>query len=288
MMPDSPQPSISFLLRKAQASLVEAVHLGADEARVEASMLLCRALGDVNRAWLIAHEQDAVSPEQRAAFDALLQRRMTGEPIAYILGEREFYGLSFKVTPAVLIPRPETELLVELALQRLPQHGRLLDLGTGSGAIALSLAHERPDAQVTAVDASSEVLEVAQVNAMRLKLDNVRLLHSDWFSTLHGERYDIIVSNPPYIAANDPHLHRGDLRFEPLSALSSGRDGLDAIRLIAGLAPSHLESRGWLMMEHGYDQAVRVQELLKLAGFSEVFTAPDLAGIERVSGGYLA
>ena len=274
-----------MLLRETQAALADALALPANEARIEAAMLLCRALGDVSRAWLIAHEQDVSSPEQHAAFDMLLQRRLAGEPLAYILGEREFYGLNFNITPAVLIPRPETELLVELALQRLPQHGRVLDLGTGSGAIALTLAHERPDAQATAVDASKAALEVARENVKRLELRNAHLLHSDWFSALTGESYDLIVSNPPYVAAADPHLQQGDLRFEPISALASGRDGLDAIRSIVIEAGSHLNAGGWLLFEHGYDQAVAARILLLQAGFTEVFSTKDLSGIERVSGG---
>ena len=218
---------------------------------------------------------------------ALLERRLGGEPIAYLLGEREFYGLTFKVSPATLIPRPETELLVELALQRIPQLGarRVLDLGTGSGAIALSIAHARPNAEVVAVDASAAALEVAQFNTQQLALGNVRLLQSDWYAALHGERFDMIVSNPPYIAAGDAHLAQGDVRFEPSSALVSGTDGLDDIRRICAQAKAHLKSKGWLLFEHGYDQAAPVRALLRQAGFAEVFSARDLAGIERVSGG---
>ncbi|HEX5364202.1 MAG TPA: peptide chain release factor N(5)-glutamine methyltransferase, partial [Gallionella sp.] len=202
--------------------------------------------------------------------------------------EREFFGLNFKVTPATLIPRPDTELLVELALQKIPQQGRVLDLGTGSGAIALSIAHARPDAEVIAVDASPEALEVAQDNARRLKLANVRLLHSDWFSALQDARFVLIVSNPPYIASADAHLEQGDLRFEPRTALASGSDGLDDIRRIIADAKAHLLADGWLLFEHGYDQAERVRELLRQAGYAEVFSAHDLSGIERVSGGRAA
>jgi release factor glutamine methyltransferase len=217
----------------------------------------------------------------------MLQRRLQGEPIAYILGEREFFGLSLKVTPATLIPRPETELLVELALQRIPVHGhfRVLDLGTGSGAIAISIAKNRPDANVVAVDASEAALQVARENAQRLGVANTSFLQSEWFSELGGQRYDLIISNPPYVAAGDVHLSQGDVRFEPVSALASGADGLDDIRRIAGQAGDFLEPGGRLLLEHGYDQAAQVRDLLTKNGFLEVFSAKDIAGIDRVSGG---
>jgi release factor glutamine methyltransferase len=241
----------------------------------------------VNRAWLLTHPEQLLSDEQQARFTALFERRLSGEPIAYLLGEREFYGLTFKVSPATLIPRPETELLVELAVQRIPQHGtfRVLDLGTGSGAIALSIAHARPNAKVVAVDASTAALEVAQLNMQRLDLGNVRLLHSDWFGALQDEHFDIIVSNPPYIAADDAHLTQGDVRFEPPFALVSGTGGLDDIRRICAQAKAHLNVNGWLLFEHGYDQASQVRALLQQSGFTGIFSARDLAGIERVSGG---
>lgn len=277
--------TIGRLLRRAQAALAETQLSTESEVRIEAKMLLSHALGKVSPAWLIAHEDEAVAMERQTVFDAALQRRLGGEPIAYILGEREFYGLKFKVTPATLIPRPETELLVELALERLPQRGRVLDLGTGCGAIALSIAHARPDTEVTAVDASRQALEVARENARQLKLRNARCLHSEWFSALADERFDLIVSNPPYIAADDPHLQQGDLRFEPRSALASGADGLDDIRTIIRQAKDHLVPGGRLLFEHGYDQALQARELLQAGGFAAVFTARDLAGIERASGG---
>lgn len=221
-------------------------------------------------------------------FSELLQRRLHGEPMAYIMGEREFYGLTFKVTPATLIPRPETELLVELALQRIPATGpcAVLDLGAGSGAVALSIAHARPQAQVHAVDVSPQALGVARENAARLALSNVAFFMGDWYAPLPGgNRYDIIVSNPPYIAAGDPHLQQGDLRHEPPSALTSGPDGLDDIRRIAAGAQAHLAPQGWLLLEHGYDQGAAVQRILRGAGLAEVFTARDLAGNDRVGGG---
>lgn len=277
-------PSIQSLLTQDRAALESALSLDSSTARIEAQMLLQHVLG-VSRAYLIAHADDMIDEAKLTAYQALLQRRLNGEPLAYILGEREFFGLNFRVTPATLIPRPDTELLVELALQRIPHGGRVLDLGTGSGAIALSIAHARPDVEVTAVDASPEALEVAQENARRLNTGNVRFAHSDWFSALSNERFDLIVSNPPYIEEADVHLQQGDLRFEPRTALASGADGLDDIRRIVADSKDHLKEGGWLMFEHGYDQAVRARELLEAGGYSEVFSARDLSGIERVSGG---
>jgi len=276
--------SIHHVLHNDEKSLKTALALDSAAARIEIQMLLQHTLG-VSRAHLLAHPEQALNEAQETSYRTLLQRRLAGEPLAYILGEREFFGLSFKVTPATLIPRPDTELMVELALQRIPQHGRMLDLGTGSGAIALSIAHARPDVEVTAVDASPEALEVARGNAQRLNIANARLLRSDWFSELAGERFDLIVSNPPYIAEDDAHLAQGDLRFEPRSALASGADGLDDIRRIVTDAKQHLPPGGWLLFEHGYDRAAEARRLLGKAGYGEVFSARDLAGIERVSGG---
>lgn len=279
--------TIQSLLTLDRAALESALSLDSSTARIEVQMLLQQVLG-VNRAYLLAHSDQQLDEMQQAAYRALLQRRLAGEPLAYILGEREFFGLNFRVTPATLIPRPDTELLVELALQHVPQRGRVLDLGTGSGAIALSIAHSRPDALVTAVDASADALEVAQENARRLEIGNARFVHSDWFESLAGERYDLIVSNPPYIENADVHLQQGDLRFEPRAALASGADGLDDIRRIVVDAKSHLNEGGWLMLEHGYDQAERARGLLVASGYAEVFSACDLSGIERVSGGRYA
>ena len=257
----------------------------------------------VSRAYLLAYSERCLNDSEQTRYEALLQRRLHGEPIAYILGEREFFGLLFKVTPATLIPRPETELLVELALRHLsPLPGarpkvfrtsgegwggglRILDLGTGSGAIALSITHARPDVEAVAVDASSEALTVARENAAKLGMNNVTFMQSDWYTALDTQHFDLIVSNPPYVAIDDPHLQQGDLRFEPSSALVSGSDGLEDIRRIVDKAPAQLKSSGWLLLEHGYDQAAQVRELMQLAGFNAVFSARDLAGIERVSGG---
>ena len=277
---------IQEILGNDSKQLEASLNLDSTAARIEVQCLLQVVL-QVNRAFLLTHPEHSLAADQNAHYRALFERRLSGEPIAYILGEREFYGLNFKVSPATLIPRPETELLVELALQKIPQQGefRVLDLGTGSGAIALSIAHARPGAEVVALDVSQEALEVAAENARHLNIGNVRLLHSDWYSALHGEYFDMIVSNPPYIAMNDAHLSQGDLRFEPRTALTSGADGLESIRLIISQSRAHLHNGSRLLLEHGYDQAEQVRAQLQQAGFAAVFSARDLAGIERVSGG---
>jgi release factor glutamine methyltransferase len=280
-------------LLEAQRQLAGALGLPTSEARIEAQVLMQNALGGVARAWLISHDSDLLSPEQSSAFDRLLQRRLQGEPVAYILGYREFYGLEFTVGPGVLIPRPDTETLVEAALQRIPlapspqrgSHCRVLDLGTGSGAIAIAIAVHRPSASVIAVDRSEAALEVARRNAGALRASNLQVLQSDWFDALHGQVFDVIVSNPPYIAAADSHLQQGDLRFEPSGALASGADGLDDIRAILAQAPAHLASDGWLLLEHGYDQVERVAEMMRDLGLKQVDHAADLSGIQRVTFG---
>ncbi len=278
--------TIEAALKESKAALELRLGLDSRAARIEAQMLLQQTL-HVPRAHLVAHSGQCLNAAQESAHKALLQRRLAGEPMAYIFGEREFFGLTFKVTPATLIPRPETELLVELALERLPSGRtcRVLDLGTGSGAVALSIAHARPSTQVIAVDVSKAALAVARENVRRLGLENVSLLASEWFSALAGQRFDLIVSNPPYVAAGDPHLQQGDLRFEPASALASGPDGLEDIRRIIASAPAHQLPGSWLLLEHGCDQGARVRDLLQRAGFANVFSANDLAGHERVSGG---
>jgi release factor glutamine methyltransferase len=278
------QRTIQTILSKDPIMLGSALSLDPSSARLEVQCLLQKVLG-IGRAYLFAHPERVVSDAEEAAYQELLQRRLSGEPVAYILGEREFFGLSFSVTSATLIPRPDTELLVELALERGGSAVRVLDMGTGSGAIALAIAHQQPDAEVWACDASAAALAVARENAQRLGLANVHFIESDWFSALSGQCFDIIVSNPPYIAADDPHLSQGDVRFEPLSALASGADGLHDIRRIIAQAGAYLEHNGWLIFEHGYDQAARVRELLRESGFTEVFSAKDLSGIERCSGG---
>lgn len=259
--------------------------------RLEARMLLERALG-VGRAWLVAHDDEALPAERVAAFQDWVERRRSGVPMAYLLGEREFMGHVFQVSPAVLIPRPETELLVETALEHLNgrERPRVLDLGTGSGAIAVSLALARPDARVEATDLSAEALAVAAANARRLGA-TVALHRGDWYQALKSEApapiYDAIVSNPPYIAAADPHLSQGDLRHEPAMALTDRADGLAALRAITQGATAWLKPGGALWMEHGWDQAVQVRDLLRAAGFGRVASRCDPAGIERISGGYL-
>lgn len=255
---------------------------------VDARALLRHVLA-VDDAYLITHSGQALSEAQRARFAALAARRSAGEPVAYIVGAREFFSLEFKVTPAVLIPRPETEALVEFALERIAPDSvqSVLDLGTGSGCIAISIARHRPHAQIVAVDSSPAALAVARENVRRHGVTNLEVTASDWFSALAGRKFDLIVANPPYIAASDPHLAQGDLRFEPPGALAAGADGLGCVRLIIGSAPQYLRGGGWLAFEHGYDQAARCRELLAEAGFGEVFSRADLAGIERISGGVL-
>jgi release factor glutamine methyltransferase len=257
---------------------------------IDAQVLLGHVLGR-NRAWLAAHGDDALAPVDAEAFFALARRRRDGEPIAYLTGTREFWGLPLAVSPAVLIPRPETEALVEVALAHLPadRATRVLDLGTGSGAIALAIAHERPRARVLATDVSDAALQVARANAQRLALGNAEFAVSDWYASIpaswRDRPFDLIASNPPYVAGGDPHLAEGDLRYEPVGALSPGGDGLDAIRAIASGATSRLAPGGMLVVEHGYDQSDAVRALFVAAGFSDVLVARDLAGIPRVVAG---
>jgi len=257
-----------------------------ESARLDAEVLLERATG-LSRSIFRIRPDLPLSPQQIATFQSLIERRRLGEPIAYILGEREFWSLPLGVTPDVLIPRPDTETLVECALRTVPE-GRsvdVLDLGTGSGAIALAIASERPLARVTATDHSPAALAVARRNARRLDLSNVTFLAGQWFEPVAGRRFALIVSNPPYIAAADPHLGRGDVRYEPRAALIAGPTGLEALRKIATQALPHLLVNGWLWLEHGHEQAAAVRDLLDAAGFEDVATERDLGGRERVSGG---
>ena len=254
-------------------------------ARLDAQLLLLHVLqrppGD--RAWLIAHDDDVLADDTATRFAALAARRAAGEPLAYLVGSKEFFGLPLQVDARVLVPRPDTETLVEWALELLRGRTapRVIDLGTGSGAIALAIQQARPDAQVEAVDRSAAALEVARANAQRLGLP-VQFRQADWLDGAEG-RYDLVVSNPPYVAAGDPHLP--DLRHEPLSALVAGADGLDDIRRIAAAAPAHLAPGGWLLLEHGWDQAEAVRGLLAAAGLADCTSRADLAGIARCSGG---
>ena len=317
--------------RITAGATIGALQIGAPLDAVDNRILLCHALG-LTRAGLITQSERALTADEAQRLSALVSRRLRGEPIAYIVGRREFFGLPFEVSPAVLIPRPDTELLVELALERLPPSGRVLDMGTGSGAIAVALAHTRRDARVTALDVSDEALAVAARNAAANGA-RVRLLRSDWYGALatpagadagmdagagahmpagsdganaHAacavdadapagaqasaradtipEIFDLIVSNPPYIASGDRHLSEGDLRFEPAGALTDHADGLSALRTIIAGAARHLVPHGWLLMEHGYDQAAAVRELLSAQGYTQVQSWRDLAGIERVTG----
>lgn len=267
--------------------------LPANEARLLLGQVLNRA-----PAWLLAHDDDVLDEAALQAFASLVARRAGGEPVAYLLGQREFFGREFAVTPAVLIPRPETELLIEIVVakggagaHRVPENplrgeatAKILDLGTGSGCLAITLALELPHARVTALDASPAALDMARRNAKRHGA-TLRLLQSNWFGGLGDERFDLIVANPPYIADADPHLAAGDLRHEPIDALASGADGLDAIRAIIAAAPRHLAAGGELWLEHGYDQAAAVRDLLVAAGFADIEQHRDLDSILRVSGG---
>jgi release factor glutamine methyltransferase len=261
------------------ASLLAAAEL----PPLEAQVLAAHALG-IPRASLLADQRRALTDDEARRVERLFHRRRAGEPVAYLTGEREFFGLSLSVTPDVLIPRPETELLVALALEFAPEGARVLDLGTGSGAVAIAIAHEMPDAEVVAVDASADALAVARENARRHGA-TIRFVYGDWYAGLAGERFDLIVANPPYVAEGDAHLEQGDLRHEPRAALVSGADGLDAIRAIVARAKDHLVPGGWLLFEHGYDQAERCRSLLAMYGYAQVQTWPDLGGLDRVSGG---
>ncbi len=257
--------------------------------RVDASVIVAHLLG-VNRAYLAAHPMRVLTEAEDAKVDSLVAQRAMGQPVAYLLHRREFYGRDFVVGPSVLIPRPETETLVEAVLPRLARGGSCLDLGTGSGAIAVTLACERPDARVCATDASVEAIEVARSNA-RINgcSEHIELRPGSWYDAVGSRRFDLIVSNPPYVARGDPHLSQGDVRFEPSRALTDGsRDGLDSIRAIIAGASGHLNPRGWLVFEHGYDQGQQVEALLEGAGFRQIVSIPDLAGIPRVAGGKIS
>lgn len=262
---------------------------GDGEARHEAELLLAHALGR-SRAWLFAHADAVPDDDQRQCFDALVAARRTGTPIAYLVGQRGFWTFDLAVTPDVLIPRADTERLVELALERVPPDAAcdIADLGTGSGAIALAIASERPQARVLATDASDAALAIARGNAQRLGIGNVTFSQGDWCVPLGTRRFDVIASNPPYIEAGDVHLGEGDLRFEPAAALASGEDGLDAIRTIAAQAPRHLVPRGWLLVEHGWNQGEAVRAILSANGFADVTTAQDLESRDRVTLGRVA
>jgi release factor glutamine methyltransferase len=254
--------------------------------RTDAIVIMSEVLG-VNRAWIAANPMRLLTETEDARIDMLAAQRALGQPIAYLLDRREFYGRDFALEASVLIPRPETETLVEAALARMAPRDTLLDLGTGSGAVAVTIACQRPESRVVATDVSDAALRVARTNAQRHRCaDRVELLKGSWYQPLGNRTFDVIVSNPPYVAAGDPHLGSGDLRFEPATALTDGSaDGLDSIRAIARGARAHLNPGGRLLVEHGYDQAEAVHALLEAAGFGSIISLPDLAGIPRVAGG---
>ena len=267
------------------ATVADALRAAANRIdRIDAELLLLHVV-ERERIWLFTHDSEVLDDANAAAFDALIARREAGEPVAYLVGTRGFWTLDLTVTPDTLIPRPETERLVELALERIPLNtaARIVDLGTGSGAIALAIARERPHSRVIATDASEAALVVARLNAERNSIVNIAFRAGSWFAPVAGERFDLVVSNPPYIESDDPHLKEGDLRFEPATALAAGPDGLDDLRVIATEAASHLTQRGWLLVEHGWNQGDAVRDLFTAAGLIEVHTATDLEGRDRIT-----
>ena len=275
-------------MKRIDQLLAYAAQIDSPTAQLDAELLLAFVL-DKPRSYLYTWPDKTVSEQQSAAFMTLFERRQRGEPVAYLLGRQGFWTLDLQVAEHTLIPRADTELLVEAALQLGDAQSALqvLDLGTGTGALALALASERAQWALTGVDRIESAVALAQSNQRQLQLSNVTFLHSHWFSALAEQRYDLIISNPPYIADNDPHLQRGDVRFEPLSALVSGPDGLDDLRLIIAQAPAYLSANGWLLLEHGFDQARAVRELLQQAGFVDVSSRRDLSEHERISLGRL-
>ncbi|OAN18703.1 protein-(glutamine-N5) methyltransferase, release factor-specific [Photobacterium jeanii] len=273
--------SIDALLKQTTAQFTDA---GSDSPHIDAAVLLCHVL-DKPRSYLLTWPEKTLTAEQQTQFDAVVARRIDGEPVAYIVGEREFWSLPLKVAPHTLIPRPDTERLVELALDKIPtQACKVLDLGTGTGAIALALASERPDAQVTGIDLRPETAQLATENGQRLAITNARFMAGSWYSPLGADdKFAVIASNPPYIDDADPHLSQGDVRFEPKTALVAPENGLADIRIISEQGRLHLEQGGWLLMEHGFEQGAPVRQILQELGYTRVSTAQDYAGLDRVT-----
>jgi release factor glutamine methyltransferase len=271
--------TIDHILRQAMTALA-----ASPSPRLDAEVFVMHVTG-LTRAQLITHGDQALTAEQETLLNTLLARRAQGEPVAYLTGEREFWSLPLHVTPAVLIPRADTELLVEVALEKIPREASwtIADLGTGSGAVALAIAHDRPRCHVLALDQSGAAIAVARDNAQRLGLANVECLQGNWFEPLAGMTVDLLAGNPPYIAERDPHLSQGDVRFEPRAALASGIDGLDDIRHLVAQAGAYLRAGGWLMLEHGFDQGNAVRALFAAAGFLAIETRRDASGLERVT-----
>jgi release factor glutamine methyltransferase len=276
---------IGSLLAQGMRQLRQSAAAGTSSTRLDAELLLAHVLG-ITRSQLAAHEDGVAEPDAARRYEVLLARRAAGEPVAYLVGHREFWSQDLLVTPDVLVPRPESELLVERALALVPQPAaRIADLGTGSGAIALALAAERPLWEVTATDVSGAALAVARANAQRLALTRIELRQGSWFDPLAARRFELLISNPPYIAADDPALAEGALAHEPRLALTPGADALGSLRLLARGAPAYLQPAGWLLLEHGAQQGAQVRHELVLAGFRYVRSHRDLAGHERVTEG---
>lgn len=275
---------MAFTLEQVIRHATQELAAVSPSARLDAEVLAMHVC-NLSRTGLITQGTQVPNPEQAQRLGALVTRRLQGEPIAYLTGRREFWSLDLQVTPDVLIPRPETELLVEQALARIPVHADwiIADLGTGSGAVALALAHERPRCRVLATDTSAAALALTQANAQRLGITNLECRSGNWLTPLAGEQFDMIVSNPPYVAESDPHLAEGDVRFEPRHALTPGGDGLDAIRCIVHDAREHLRANAWLLLEHGYDQGAAVRALLESRGYRDITSFHDTSSQERVT-----